>query len=214
MKPNKINDIQLILEFGSKLLPIFDDYWYSNLWSKLLEIEIRENIYIPPIKLKSNNNLKEKEYRFLLNRNVVLTKCVSRNVIVDKIISDIMKIVNTDFEKLLKSKDNLKTIDSWINDICLFIVSKQELSVGIKYIHNESEAPILLSRQYKCPNIVSIARRNKIPLIYRKRLAWTIYCETNINNIVDQQYWMVFAKIFKRLAKKNANFNIKTKINI
>ena len=150
----KIKNNQFTLELGMKLTQIFENtYYYDDGFYFKLD-KIRNKISFPPIKVKSNNNLKENEYRFLLNRSVIFTKYLQKkDEIYDSLINDIIEIMETNNENILKWKGNLENIESWINDICLFIISKQDVSVGIKYIAGVSKAPILLSRQYKCKNI-------------------------------------------------------------
>ena len=99
-----INMDKIVLEVGTKLVPLVDKEMGSNLTERINDL--RKNLSFPPVRIRDNNMLEGSEYRILINGNEVLreyilekTDLIQENI--EKILANLRKLIESNIEELL-----------------------------------------------------------------------------------------------------------------
>ena len=95
---------KIVLEVGTKLVPLVDKEMGSNLIERINDL--RKNLSFPPVRIRDNNMLESSEYRILINENEVLreyilekTDLIQENI--EKILENLRKLIESNIEELL-----------------------------------------------------------------------------------------------------------------
>lgn len=100
----------------------------------------------------------------------------------------------------------VEPLEEKINKLCILIVSKNNFAVGLQYICDESTAPVLLLKTYDVKWITKICKRNRISIIFNKKLAEYIFYNNKEYSVVHSDIWEDIAKIFSKLMNKDKTF--------
>ncbi|MDR2952769.1 MAG: flagellar biosynthesis protein FlhB [Treponema sp.] len=85
------------------------------------------------------------------------------------------------------------------------ITNPTHLAVALQYDQRSMEGPMVVAMgaDEMAARIRRIAEENEVPLIEDKPLAWTLYRETDVGDIIPRKYWNAVAAVLSKVWKLN-----------
>jgi len=104
-----------------------------------------------------------------------------------------------------------KTLEEKICKICVLIISKNKLAVGLEYCFDWYDGPVLALKTYGDKWITKVCKKNKIYIIYNKKLAEKIFFNNEENSVISTEIWEEIARTFVSIKDKTFWEKIKYK---
>jgi type III secretory pathway component EscU len=95
-----------------------------------------------------------------------------------------------------KTIESPESFEAKINRLCILFVNGNKYAVGLEYIYQKSEAPVLILKTSRVKWITKICKRKGIDVIYNKEIAAYIYSHTEEYSIIPSSIWEPVATIF------------------
>jgi flagellar biosynthesis protein FlhB len=109
-----------------------------------------------------------------------------------------------------KFNDTLyKTLEPAVKNtdkLCILVISRYKLAVGLQYIYGKITAPVLLLKTANVKQAVAICKKYDIDIIFNKKVAEYIFNNTEINETIPPVMYEKIADIFSRVLKADNKF--------
>jgi flagellar biosynthetic protein FlhB len=81
------------------------------------------------------------------------------------------------------------------------ITNPTHLAIALQYEHRSMRGPMVVAMGADeiAARIRNIAQKHEVPLVENKALAWTLYRETNVGNIIPEAYWNAVAEVLRKV---------------
>jgi len=85
------------------------------------------------------------------------------------------------------------------------ITNPTHLAIALRYDQNSMPGPMVtaVGADEMSARIRAIAQENSVPLVENKPLAWALYRETNVGEIIPYTYWKITAEILHKVWQLN-----------
>jgi flagellar biosynthetic protein FlhB len=103
----------------------------------------------------------------------------------------------------------LEPVVKEIDKLCILVISRNKLAVGLQYVYGGIAAPVLLFKTVNIKEAVTVCKKHGINIIYNKKAAEYIFNNTEINETIPPVMYEKVADIFVRLIRANNEFAAK-----
>jgi tetratricopeptide (TPR) repeat protein len=79
------------------------------------------------------------------------------------------------------------------------LISQNEFAVGLRYVRDEMNAPILIFKVKFSKKIIQLCNENHVPIEYNKSLTQNLYLDGEVGSEIPEKFYEVIASIFANL---------------